>query len=166
MAETKIAALVGVGARVTVVSPTVTRRIRQWANAGRVRLKPRRYRAGDLRGTRLAYVATGEAKTNRAVREEADVEGVWLNVADEPALCDFFAPAVVRRGKLAVAISTSGASPAFAARLRRELQREFGPEYGRVLDKLAALRARCRAEGRPLADAREEIERLIDEVLD
>jgi precorrin-2 dehydrogenase/sirohydrochlorin ferrochelatase len=162
VADRKIATLIEAGARVTVISPRVTGRIRRWAEAGRVRLEQRGYHAGDLHGARLAYVASGDREANRAVREEADAEGVWLNVADEPALCDFFAPAVVRRGHLAIAISTNGTSPALAARLRDRFERELGPEYAEVLEQLAELRARYRAQGRPLSEAREEIEHLID----
>jgi siroheme synthase-like protein len=163
--ERKIEALIEAGAHVTVISPEVTARIRRWAEAGRVRLEQRPYQAGDLRGARVAYVAIGDPEANRAAREEADAEGVWLNVADEPALCDFFAPAVVRRGHLTVAISTGGTSPALAARLRKKLERDLGPEYADILEKLADLRARGRAERRPLSAVRDEIEHLIDEVL-
>ena len=165
VAERRIEALIEAGARVTVVSPDLTARIRRWAEAGRVRLEERAYQAGDLRGARVAYVAIGDPEANRAAREEADAEGVWLNIADEPALCDFLTPAVVRRGRLTVAISTDGISPALAGRLRERLQRELGPQYADVLEKLADLRARCRAERRPLSAVRGEIERLIDQVL-
>jgi siroheme synthase-like protein len=165
VAARKIAGLIEAGARVTVVSPEIVETIRHWAEAGRVRLEQRRYQAGDLRGARLAYAATGDDAANRALRDEADRERVWLNVADEPALCDFFAPAVVRRGALTVAISTNGASPALAARLREKLEADLGEEYAAVLVRLAELRDRCRQQGRPLADARDEIERLIDGVL-
>ena len=162
VAGRKIAALLEAGARVSVISPGVSGRIRRWADEGRVRLEQRPYRAGDLRGARLAYAASGDRDANRAIRAEADAEGVWLNVADEPASCDFFAPAVVRRGHLAIAISTNGTSPALAARLRDRFEREFGPEYAEVLERLADLRARYRAQGRPLSEASEEIEDLID----
>jgi len=165
VAARKIEALLEAGARVTVVSPNTVGRIRDWVDAGRVHLVQRRYGAGDLRGAKLAYAATGDADANKAVREEADREEVWLNVADEPILCDFFAPAVVRRGRLTVAISTDGTSPALAARLREKLEQDLGPEYADVLDRLAEMRARCREQGRPLSEARDQIERLIDRVL-
>lgn len=165
VAERKIAALLESGARVTVISPAVTEGIRGHAEAGRLRVELRPYRAGDLRGARLAYAATGDAALNRAVREEADNAGVWLNVADEPALCDFFAPAVVRRGDLTIAIGTEGASPALAARLREHLEQNLGTQYADLVEKLGLIRARYRAAGRPLSEAREEIERLIDTVL-
>ncbi len=165
VAERKIAALLDAGARVTVVSSEVTDRVREWSEAGRIRAELRDYRAGDLRGARLAYVATGDAEANRAAREEADAAGVWLNVADEPALCDFFVPAVVRRGDLTIAISTEGASPALAARLRERFERDLGAQYAELVEKLGEIRARCRAAGQPISEAREEIERLIDTVL-
>jgi precorrin-2 dehydrogenase/sirohydrochlorin ferrochelatase len=165
VAERKIAALIEAGAQVRVVSPRATRRIEEWAGSGRVGLERRRYRTGDLRGARVAYLATGDVEANREARQEADAEHVWLNVADEPALCDFFAPAVARRGHLTVAISTNGTSPVLAARLREKLQRDLGPEYADALEQLADLRARYRRDGRPLSEAREEIERLIDRAL-
>ncbi len=165
IAARKIEALLDARARVTVVSPRVVERIQRWVEAGRVHLERRRYERGDLRRACLAYCATGDADANRVAREEADAEGVWLNVADDPALCDFFAPAVVRRGSLSVAISTNGASPALAARLREKLEEDLGEEYAAVLGRLEAVRARCREEGRPLSEVREEIERLIDQVL-
>ena len=165
IAQRRIDALLEAGARVTVVSAEVTPDIERWAAAGRISLERRRYRTGDLRGARVAFAATGDAEANRTAREEADAEGVWLNVADEPALCDFLMPAVVRRGRLTVGISTDGASPALAARLRRKLERDLGPEYAAILDKLADLRARYRKEGRPLSAARAEIDALIDTIL-
>jgi siroheme synthase-like protein len=165
VAQRRVDALLEAGARVTVVSPQVTPEIERWAAAGRLTLERRRYVRGDLRGARLAFAATGDADANRVARAEADEAGAWLNVADDPALCDFFMPAVVRRGHLSVGISTDGASPALAARLREKLERDLGPEYAVVVKKLADLRARCREEGRPLSDAREEMERLIDRVL-
>lgn len=165
VAQRRIAALIEAGARVTVVSPDVTAAIGQWAEAGRLHLERRRYCVGDLCGARVAYVATGDAEASRLAREEADVAGMWLNVADQPSLCDFLSPAVVRRGRLTVAVSTDGASPALAARLCRKLERDLGAEYAGVLEQLADLRARCREQGRPLSDARDEIDALIDTVL-
>ncbi len=165
VAERRIATLLDAGADVTVISPRVTTTIGRWASAGRIRLEQRGYEKGDLRGARVAFAATGEARANRAARTEADAERVWLNVADEPSLCDFYMPAVMRRGRLTVGISTDGASPALAARLREKFDRDLGPEYDALLQKLADLRARCRQQGRPLSDARAEIDALIDTVL-
>jgi siroheme synthase-like protein len=165
VAERKARALVAGGARVTVIAPEATEAIRAWADANQVRLELRGYEHGDLAGARLAYAATDDEATNQAVREEATSRRVWLNVADRPESCDFFAPAVVRRGRVMVAISTGGASPALAARLRETLEAELPPGLADLADRLADLREECRREGRPLADLRGQIERMIDAVL-
>ena len=165
VAERKVAPLVEGGARVTVISPAVTPAIREWAARGLVRIVKRPYAPGDLRGVRLAYAATDDEQVNRAVRDEADTEKIWLNVADRPELCDFFVPAVVRQGDLSVAVSTGGASPALARRIREVLAERFGPEYAAALEQLRAIRDRCREEGRDLASERERIEAIVEALL-
>ncbi len=165
VAERKVEALVETGARVTVISPDVTGRIRQLADGGAVRVEARSYSPGDLRGARLAYAATDDEEVNRAVRAEADAEGTWLNVADRPELCDFDSPAVIRQGDLTVAISTSGSSPVPARRLRDALARVLGPEFAAALDELRAVRDGCRAEGRSPASERQRIDAIIDTLL-
>jgi siroheme synthase-like protein len=88
----------------------------------------------------LVFSATDDPVVSRAVREEATTAGILINTADQPLLCDFIMPAVVRRGDLAVAISTGGASPALAATLREKLSEVFGPEYEELLDLLSHAR--------------------------
>jgi uroporphyrin-III C-methyltransferase / precorrin-2 dehydrogenase / sirohydrochlorin ferrochelatase len=140
VAERKIAVLLDAGARVTVIAPEATEAILGWAGDGRLVLKQRPYRAGDLRGARLAYAATSLRDVNRAVRVEARVERVWLNAVDQPDLCDFITPALVQRGDLTIAVSTDGRAPAFAKRVRQELERHIGPEYEKKLDEAAQAR--------------------------
>jgi precorrin-2 dehydrogenase/sirohydrochlorin ferrochelatase len=77
---------------------------------------------------------------NAAVFREAGARGILCNAVDDPEHCDFYYPAVVRRGDLQIAISTSGRSPALAQRLRKELEQQFGPEYERCLEYLGAMR--------------------------
>jgi siroheme synthase-like protein len=111
------------------------------ANSKAIRWQNRRYLRGDCVGATLVFSATDDAETSRAVREEATAAGILLNTADQPALCDFIMPAVVRRGDLAVAISTGGASPALAATLREKLSQVFGPEYEQLLEILSRARS-------------------------
>ncbi len=92
------------------------------------------------------YAATDDPKLHREVAAEALTLGIPINVADVPELCSFIAPAVVKRGALQIAISTGGASPAFAARIRRELEDRFGAEYALTLDLMRAARRRLHAE--------------------
>lgn len=164
VAERKVTSLLESGARVTVVAPAVTPEVAGLAAVGAVRLHRRRYTPGDLAGCRLAYAATDDPAVNRAVRAEATERGVWLNVADQPELCDFLAPAVVRRGDLTLAVSTNGASPALARRIREALERRFGPEYADALARLRAERERLRREEPDAARRRRRLEALAAEV--
>jgi precorrin-2 dehydrogenase len=145
VAERKTAALLAAAAEVTVISPAVTPRLKELARAGRIRWLEREYAAGDAGGCALVYAATGDAAVERRVAREARGLGVAVNIADAPELCTFIAPAVVRRGSLQIAISTGGASPATAKRIKQRLERLFGPEYGLALDILRVVRRRLAA---------------------
>jgi len=145
IAERKVSALLEAGARVTVVAPAVAPAMEAWAAEGRLTLRRRAYEAGDLRGARLAYAATGNDEVNRAVRAEARAEGLWLNAVDQPDLCDFISPAVVRRGDLTLAISTNGRAPGLAKRIREQLEGQFHEDYGAVVEQAASERDRLRA---------------------
>jgi siroheme synthase-like protein len=116
--QRKVLGLLAGGARVTVVAPEVTGELREWGTAGRVRWTRREFQPADLDGMRLAFAATSDAVVNRRVAEEGAARGLWVNVADDPRRSDFHVPAVLRRGDLAVAVATGGASPALAAWVR------------------------------------------------
>jgi uroporphyrin-III C-methyltransferase/precorrin-2 dehydrogenase/sirohydrochlorin ferrochelatase len=145
VAERKIEILIQSGADVTVVSPEVTDLVARWAGTGRIALERRRYQAGDLAGARLAYAATSDPETNQAIRDEARREGIWLNVVDQPDLCDFITPALVRRGNLTIAVSTNGRVPALSKQIRQELEQKYGPDYADTVERLGDERARARA---------------------
>src|SRR5260370_14526313 len=106
----------------------------------------RDYQPGDIRGCVLVYAATDDPKLHRELAAEARALGIPINVVDVPELCTFIAPAVVKRGALQIAISTAGASPAFAARLRRELEDQFGAEDALTLEVLRAARRMLHAD--------------------
>ena len=105
-------------------------------------LRSRPYRTGDLQGFRLAYAATSDPEVNQAVRREARDSGVWLNAIDQPALCDFITPAIVRRGDLTIAISTNGRSPGLARQIREDLDRQYGPGYAEEVERRGRIRDR------------------------
>lgn len=140
IAERKACSLLEAGAEVTVVSSAVTSGLAALAGRKRLRHLARVYQAGDLDGAFLAFEASGDPTAVQAAVAEARARGVLINVADEPELCSFIAPAVIKRGALQIAISTGGASPALARNLRQELQDRFGAEYESILDLLAAAR--------------------------
>jgi siroheme synthase-like protein len=140
-AERKAAGLLGAGADVTVVAEEVTPGLAALANARRLAWVERDYREGDLAGAFLV-VSTGTDRDRHArAWREARATGALINAVDDVEHCDFIAGSVVRRGDLVVAISTGGAAPALAVRLRERLERTLGPEYGELVDLLAELRA-------------------------
>jgi len=140
VAEPKIEGLLAAGAQVLVVAPRATARVKQWALAGRIAWETRRFEARDLSGVFLVVLATSSPQTNRAIFDEARARGVLCNAVDDREHCDFHYPAVVRRRRLQIAISTGGASPALAQRLRCQLEEQFGPDYAAWLDWLAESR--------------------------
>jgi len=129
VAERKVEGLLGGGAAVTVVSPTLTPRLTAWVREGRIAHREREYRPADLVGAQLAFVATEDGRVNELVAQDARAAGVWVNAADDPARCDFILPAVLRRGHLVVAVTTGGASPALARAIREELEAYFTEDY-------------------------------------
>jgi len=140
LASPKIESLLAARAEVLVVAPRATPRVEQWALEQKIRWEARAFEAVDLSGVFLVVAATSSTSTNQAVYDEARARGVLCNAVDDPTHCDFYYPAVVRRGRLQIAISTAGASPALAQRLRHQLEQQFGPEYEAWLDWLQEYR--------------------------
>jgi len=133
----KARALADAGARVRVVAPKL---VAGFTEDGRFECLAARYEKGHLEGAIVAVAATDDEAVNRQVAEDARAAGVLVNVVDRPELCDFIVPAQVRRGDLLIAISTGGAAPALAKRLRERLEKEFGPEYETYLAVLREVR--------------------------
>jgi precorrin-2 dehydrogenase/sirohydrochlorin ferrochelatase len=142
----KVETLLACGARVEVVSPEVTEGLRRLAGGGAIRLRERAYAAADLEGIFLVIGATDDEELNRRISSDAAALNILCNIADRPEKCNFILPAVVRRGDLVLTVSTSGRSPALAKKLRRELERQFGPEYAVLLKLMGAIRQRLLAE--------------------
>jgi siroheme synthase-like protein len=150
VAERKASGLVGAGAKVHVVAKEALPPMR--ALAGLESLEERGYRRGEVAGYWLAFTATGDAAVNRAVYEDGEAAGVWVNSADDPANCSFILPAVARQGPVSVAVSTSGYSPALASFLKQHVAQNLGPEVAELAAMLAEARDRVRARGRSTED--------------
>jgi precorrin-2 dehydrogenase / sirohydrochlorin ferrochelatase len=144
VAERKVAALLEGGARVCVISPTLTPELHRLASINAVEHLAREWKSGDLGDCLLAFAATDDPELHGAIAREARALRIPVNVADERELCDFIMPSVLRRGDLQIAISTSGASPALASRLRRDLRVMVGPEYETVTQIMRAARTYLR----------------------
>jgi len=140
VAAAKIRSLLACGARVTVVSPEVGNKIRLLAAKGELLWRRRSFSPRDLRGAFLAIAATDSAAINASVFRCCQPRKILCNSVDDPDHCDFFYPAVVRRGSLLIAVSTSGRSPALAAALRRELDRRFGSEWAGFVEQVGKQR--------------------------
>ncbi len=140
VAQRKVTTLLRFGARITLISPTVTTRLAGYARQGTIRHVARRYRGKELRGAWRGYAATDDQRVNEQVFREASAAQIFTNVVDQKPLCSFIAPAILTRGDLVIAISTGGSSPTVAKRLRQELARTIGAEYGRLLRLLNGLR--------------------------
>jgi siroheme synthase-like protein len=144
VAERKVRDLIAGGARPIVVSPQLTQELDRWRMAGMIEHRARVYVRGDLDGAILAIAATDDSAVNAAVGGEGARLGILVNVADAPARGNFHTMATLRRGKLVFAISTSGGSPALTAHLRRQIEAQYGDEYGILLALLVELRAEAR----------------------
>jgi len=141
VAEGKIGSLLLAGATVRVVAPQANAAVLEWARTGVIRWEAREFSPLDLDKVFLVIAATSSNEVNESVFREAQRRDVLCNVVDHPQHCDFYYPAVVRRGQLQIAISTAGESPALAQRLRRELEIQFGPEYESWVEQLGKARS-------------------------
>lgn len=159
ISEAKIAGLLEAGGHVRVVAPKATDRIMQWQKERRIRLEKRVFRPKDLDGVFLVVAATNSEKVHREIYRHAQARKVLCNIVDVPPLCDFYYPAVVRRGKLQIAISTAGASPSLARRLREEMEIAFGPQYAAWLKHLSRERKKLFAKRIPVAERMELLKR-------
>ncbi len=146
VARRKALGLVEAGARVDLVAKEVLAPVREIAGLESIEERP--YRRGEVAGYRLAVAATGDPAVNRAVFEDGESTGVWVNSADDPASCSFILPAIARQGPVSVAVSTSGFSPALASWLKAHVTEHLGPEVAELAGMLAEARARLKAAGR------------------
>lgn len=138
--EPKIGGLIDTGARIQVITLAATETVHEWARAGKITLELRVFAPEDLDGMFLAVTATASPDLNEFIHREAQQRGVLCNAVDVPEHCDFYYPAVVRRGDFQIAISTGGQSPSLAQRIRQQLERQFGPGYARWVAELGATR--------------------------
>lgn len=147
VAQRKVEGLLATEATVTVVSPELMPEMALLRDEGRIEHRAREYRRGDLEGFALVVAATDDAAVNQRVAREARRKGTWVNVVDEPELCDFILPSVIRRGDVVLAISTGGLSPALARWLREELEGYLSEDFDRLARLLAETRRELRESG-------------------
>ena len=133
----KVEGLLACDGDVTLIAPDAIEPLRRLAEEGSIRWEQRRY-AGpqDLEGVFIVIAATADTEVNVEIFEDAERRAMLVNVVDVPPLCNFILPAIVRTGPLAIAISTAGASPALAKRMKREIAEAYGEPYARLAELL------------------------------
>lgn len=140
VAERKVLSLLDAGANVTVISPELTSTLEKHKDIGRIKHVKRHYKSGDLKDAFLVIAATSDKGINSKVSRDAPF---LVNVVDTPELANFIVPSVVRRGPMTIAISTSGASPAVAKTVRKELELLYNRDFGQFLTFLGQLRKKA-----------------------
>ena len=128
----KVEGLLACDGQVTLVAPEANQALTALAAEGSITWERRPYEPADLEGKFMAIAATNDTDVNIAVYNDAERRAMLVNVVDVPSLCNFILPAIVRTGPLAIAISTAGASPALAKRIKREISESFGEDYARL----------------------------------
>jgi precorrin-2 dehydrogenase/sirohydrochlorin ferrochelatase len=161
----KVKTLIACQAHVTVVSPIVTETLQDLADSGKIVLEKRTYRKTDLDGMFLVIGTTDNAVLNREIYAEAQKQNKLCNIADSPESCNFILPSIVHRGDLVISISTSGASPAFAKKLRKDLETQFGKEYGEFLELMRAIRKKLLSKKHDPEAHKNDFEELIHQGL-
>lgn len=140
VAARKVEALIEAGARPVVIARELADELQARARAGEIEVLLRDYGHGDLVGARLVIAATDDERVNEAVWQDAREVGCLVNVVDDPARCNFYVPATVRRGVLTLAIATGGHAPALSRRIRQDLEAQFDAAYEPYLALLGELR--------------------------
>ena len=164
VAAEKVRGLLNAEADITVVSPELLPELQEHKASGRIGHTDREYRESDLDdGYEFIMVATDDGMINAEVAAAGKKRGIWVNAADDPRNCDFILPAVVRKGKITLAASTSGTSPALARRLREELEAYLTEDMPALADLLAEVRQEVRRRGMKIES--DTWQRAIDERL-
>jgi len=161
IAEPKIEGLLRADAEVRVVAPEATLKVRGWARRHKIVWQQRGFRNEDLEGVLLVVAATSSTQLHQQIFRQAQKQGVLCYIVDVPLLCDFYYPAVVRRGALQIAISTTGQSPALAQRLRKELERQFGPDYEPWLRHIGRVRQEIRTGSLSVEERKQLLHALV-----
>ena len=128
----KVEGLLACGGDVTLVAPEAVPELEELAREGSIRWERRPYEPSDLEGTFMVIASTNSTDVNIGVYDDAERRAMLVNVVDVPPLCNFILPAILRTGPLAIAISTAGASPALAKRMKAEIAQQFGEDYARL----------------------------------
>ena len=161
IAERKVERLLECGAQVTVVSKSLTPVLKTRKKTGQMDHIDRDYEDQALDGAFMVIGATNRNDVNERISKDAMTRGLLVNIVDDPDRCNFILPSLVQQGDLSIAISTGGKSPALAKKLRKELEKQYGPEYQTLLVIMGILRKRILAGDQRAADNKAVFEDLV-----
>jgi precorrin-2 dehydrogenase/sirohydrochlorin ferrochelatase len=162
VAERKALSLLEAGANVTVVSLSLTPKLRELADSGKITHFPKKFEDKDLSSEFLVVAATDSPDVNRQAAQACKKRHILVNVAVPPEESTFIVPSMVERGELLIAVSTSGTSPALSKKIRQELEERYGPEYGLFLDKVSGIRKRVMEENADEQKRRRIFQAIVD----
>ncbi|MDY6854465.1 MAG: bifunctional precorrin-2 dehydrogenase/sirohydrochlorin ferrochelatase [Thermodesulfobacteriota bacterium] len=167
IAQRKVESLLKYKGAVTVISPSLTPKLKELQSLGKIKNVCREYQSGDIKDAFVVFCATNDSNINKKAAEEAKKRGILFNVVDMPKMCNFIVPSVVQRGDLFISISTNGKSPALAKRIRKELEAAYGEEYALFLILMGAIREKLLLESSDSQKNSMTFYRLIDsDILD
>src|SRR6201996_2242682 len=159
----KVEGLLACDGQVTLIAPDAEPALERYASEGSIEWLQREYAgAADLEGVFMAIAATNDTDVNIAVYDDAERRAMLVNVVDVPPLCNFILPAIVRMSPLAIAISTAGASPALAKRMKREIEAQFGEAYAQLAVLLNEVRGWAKATLPTYQDRKEFFESIVN----
>ncbi|MGC5326573.1 precorrin-2 dehydrogenase/sirohydrochlorin ferrochelatase family protein [Brevibacillus sp. SYSU BS000544] len=164
VATRKAESLMEAGANVTVIAPHVMPGMEDWARSGRITWKQTEFQADeDVHAYDLVVAATNQPDVNMTVYQAVKRTNGWINIVDRPDLCNFIVPSTVHRGKLVISVSTSGASPGLASKIKRKIEKDYGAEYEGYVDFLAEMRQRVLLEVCDAKERREIFRQMLDD---
>jgi precorrin-2 dehydrogenase len=167
VASRKVDSLLPCGAEVRIISPEVCPHLAALAESGALDWQQREYTKGDLDGAKLVFAATDSPEIQEQIVAEATAAGILVNVIDMPNACTFQVPASFRQGELLFTVATGGGSPALAARIKKEIEALYGPEYGLLVAMMTDVRGRIVASSNSPAEHKRIFEKLLDsDILD
>lgn len=167
VAERKVETLLECGGLIKLISPSLTPKLRELVELRKIVYEVKDFEEKDLKGVFLVIGATDQQEINEKVAKAAFAQGVLVNVVDAAALSNFIVPATHHQGMLAISISTGGASPALAAKIRREIAQSYGPEYGEFLELLQDIRPKVISKYPTQAERKKVFQKMVDsDILD
>lgn len=163
VATRRIESLLHAHAEITVIAPEVSQEIAEWSQLGKVSWQQVAYSSQAVTAYTLVVAATDHPEVNYAIWEAVHNAGGWINIVDRPDLCNFIVPSMVQRGKLMIAISTSGASPGLSRKIRKKVEAEYGLEYESYVEFLAQIRQRVMQTVTSAGVRKQIFQELLDE---